>query len=631
MGTLIHREERKWKAMFFHFFGPFGTGGSNGNPFQGDPFGQNGQSQQNPFAGMGGQQGNRKDMFHQMFHGKPTNGKTKPGRIVWTAVIFLVQLFVQFYILLPAINIQNLDFWMFVGENLIILLALTALLCTGSLVANMRKVVLAVIGIGVVAAVALMLLSSPILQSHQYANIISADIEQKEIEEYTPTIDNVPLLDKDSAARLANRALGNLVDEVSQFELYDTYQVTVDGAPVRVQPLDYVGFVKWFLNRDTGIPAYITVDMKTQNTQIVRMPEGKGIKYSQNAYFNDNLTRHVRFRYPCDMLDTPHFELDEEGNPYWVYPVLEHKIMLFSGTDVKGVITVDPVTGDCQRYELGNIPDWIDNVYSPDLIMQQYDWYGSYQSGWLNSVIGQKGVVQATEGYNYIPKGNDLYMYTGVTSVISDESNIGFIFTNLRTRETEFYEIAGAEEFSAMESAEGVVQHLNYDATFPILLMIEGQPTYTVALKDNAGLVKQYGMVNMSQYQIVATGATITDCLENYRALLERNGAEVSASATTELSGVIDDIRTAVINGTTYYYIRLQGNEVYYILSAAENEQAVLLNVGDTAELNVETADEGNDLQKAGLKGATAAAAAQEEETPVEGEITDTEMTDTEE
>lgn len=305
--------------------------------------------------------------------------------------------------------------------------------------------------------------------------------------------------------------------------------------------------------------------------------------------------------------------------------------MLFSGTDVKGVITVDPVTGDCQRYELGSIPDWIDNVYSPDLIMQQYDWYGSYQSGWLNSVIGQKGVVQATEGYNYIPKGNDLYMYTGVTSVISDESNIGFIFTNLRTRETEFYEIAGAEEFSAMESAEGVVQHLNYDATFPILLMIEGQPTYTVALKDNAGLVKQYGMVNMSQYQIVATGATITDCLENYRALLERNGAEVSTSATTELSGVIDDIRTAVINGTTYYYIRLQGDEVYYILSAAENEQAVLLNVGDTAELNVETADEGNELQKAGLKGATAAAAAQEEETPIEGEITDTEMTDTEE
>ena len=600
------------------FFGqqsPFGE-----NPFGQGPF--NGHNR--PPKGSWKEQLRR---FRERKKNKPIEPKqkTKASRIILTAVLFVLQLMVQFYVSLPAINIQSAGFWTFVGENLIILMVLTSVLCRGSFASNMRRVCGAVVGIGVVAFFALALLSSPILQSHRYASLMQDSIEQKEIEEYTPTIDNVPLLDKDSAARLANRALGNLVDEVSQFELYDTYQVTVAGAPVRVQPLDYVGFVKWFMNRSTGIPAYITVDMKTQNTKIVRLEEGKGIKYSQHAYFNDNLLRHVRFNYPCDMLGDPHFELDESGNPYWVYPVLEHKIMLFSGTDVKGVITVVPVTGECARYELGDIPDWIDNVYSPDIVMQQYDWYGSYQNGWLNSVVGQKGVVQTTAGYNYIPKGNDLYIYTGVTSVVSDESNIGFIFTNLRTRETEFYEIAGAEEFSAMESAEGVVQHLNYDATFPILLMIEGQPTYTVALKDNAGLVKQYGMVNMAQYQIVATGSTIKDCQANYRKLLESNGAEVTQSSTEEMTGVIDDVRTAVISGTTYYYIRLQGGDVYYVLSAADNEQAVLLNTGDTVTLNVETADEGKELQKAGLKGATAAEAAQpdpEEEVSAEPDET---------
>lgn len=583
---------------------PFGNN-NNGN----NPFGQG----QNPFSGAPHQRVKFRDVWNNIFRKSPVVEKTKPSRIIWTAVIFLILLFVQFYAMLPAINIQNTGFWAFVGENLVILFVLTSALCRGSLAANIRKVCAAVIALGVIAYFALSLLSSPILQSHRYAGILDS-IEQKEISEYTPTIDNVPLLDKDSASRLANRALGNLVDEVSQFELYDTYQATVKGAPVRVQPLDYVGFVKWFLNRGTGIPAYITVDMKTQNTQIVRLKEGQGIKYSQNAYFNDNLYRHVRFQYPCDMLDKPKFELDEEGDPYWIYPILEHKIMLFNGTDVKGVITVNPITGECQRYEKGEIPDWIDNVYNPDLVMQQYDWYGSYQRGWLNSMIGQKGVVRCTEGYNYIPKGNDLYMYTGVTSVVSDESNIGFIFTNLRTKETEFYEIAGAEEFSAMESAQGIVQHLNYTATFPILLMIEGQPTYTVALKDDAGLVKQYGMVNMSQYQIVASGASIKDCLENYRKLLESNGTEVPQSATTELSGTITDIRTAVINGTTYYYICLDDGTTYYILSAAENEQAVLLNKGDQADLNVVTEDDGKELQKANLKGATPAEAAQAEE-----------------
>lgn len=590
--------------------------------------------EQNPLEGnpLGGQGPRRsvnipRELLRLLLSKKPgEEGKTKTSRIVLTFVLFIVELLVQFYVMLPAINIQNSALWTFVGENLIILLLLTTVLCSGSFVTKMRKACVTIIGVEIVAFVVLTLLSSPILQSRHYADLMADSIEQKQIEEYTPTIDNVPLLDQDSASRLANRALGNLVDEVSQFELYDTYQVTVAGAPVRVQPLDYVGLVKWFLNRNTGIPAYITVDMKTQNTQIVRLEEG--IKYSQHAYFNDNLTRLVRFKYPCDMLDTPHFELDESGNPYWVFPVLEHKIMLLNGTDVKGVITVNPITGECERYEQGEIPDWIDNVYSPELIMEQYDWYGSYQSGWLNSVIGQKGVVQATEGYNYIPKGNDLYMYTGVTSVVSDESNIGFIFTNLRTRETEFYEIAGAEEYSAMDSAEGVVQHLNYEATFPILLMIEGQPTYTVALKDNAGLVKQYGMVNMSQYQIVATGSTIQDCLANYRKLLENNGAEVTQSTTSEMAGTIEDIRTAVISGTTYYYIRLQGSDVYYIVSAADNEQVVLLNEGDAATLNVDAADEGNSLQKADLEGATASEAAQtdedtattEEELPAEDE-----------
>ena len=93
-----------------------------------------------------------------------------------------------------------------------------------------------------------------------------------------------------------------------------------------------LGLVKWFMNRSTGIPAYITVDMKTQNTKIVRLEDGKGIQYSQQAYFNDNLLRHVRFHYPCDMLGDPHFELDESGNPYWVYGWMLASCPLSAGT-----------------------------------------------------------------------------------------------------------------------------------------------------------------------------------------------------------------------------------------------------------------------------------------------------------
>lgn len=549
---------------------------------------------------------------------RPSRPKTSKKGIAVRIILYLLFLSVVYYVTLPPMNPQSSQFWSFAAMAVIVAMALSTTVSSGAPEQNvfgidgkpvekrkkitLRKALAVLLVAGAVFYFGCSLLSSPLLQAKRYASIITDSLTTKDISEYTPTIDNVPLLDKDSAERLANRTLGNLVNEVSQFELESSVQITVAGAPVRVCPLGYDGFVKWVINRSTGIPAYITVDMKTQNTKIERLETG--MKYSQSAYFNDNLMRHLRFCYPTAMFDEPNFELDEQGNPYWVVPVLKHKIMMLAGTDVKGVVTCDPVTGQTQYYPLGEIPDWLDNVYSADLIIQQYDWYGRYHNGFLNSVFGQKGVVQTTAGYNYIPKENDMYCYTGVTSVVSDESNIGFIFSDMRTRETEYYEIAGAEEFSAMESAKGIVQHLKYNATFPLLLIIEGQPTYTVALKDEAGLVKMYGMVNMTQYQDVATGKTIKECQANYRDLLIEDGVltEEEASEPTDrqtVTGTIADLRSAVREGTTYYYIKLEGEEGYYSLNAAEDEAAVLLNVGD--EITLEAENEG-EIRSAALK-----------------------------
>ena len=93
----------------------------------------------------------------------------------------------------------------------------------------------------------------------------------------------------------------------------------------------------------------------------------------------------------------------------------------------------------------------------------------------------------------------DVWVYTGVTSVNADESNIGFVLMNLRTGESKYYNIAGAEEYSAMSSAEGQVQNLGYRASFPSLINIKNIPTYIMVLKDNAGLVKMYALVNVEK------------------------------------------------------------------------------------------------------------------------------------
>ena len=416
-----------------------------------------------------------------------------------------------------------------------------------------------------------------------------------EIEEIS--YDQIPMLDAESATKLGNRKLGELADMVSQFEVADDYtQINYQGRPVRVTPLRYGDLIKWLNNRSEGLPAYLLIDMVTQNVEMVRLDDG--IRYTTAEHFSRNLYRHLRFHYPLYMFDDPAFEIDENGDPWWVCPRLSHTIGLFGGRDIIGAVLVNAVTGESVYYATGDVPSWVDHVYTAELIMEQYDKHGAYINGFLNSIFGQRGVTITTEGYNYIAIGDDVYMYTGVTSVVSDESNIGFILSNQRTKETSFYQIAGAKEYSAMDSAEGQVQQMKYKATFPLLLNTAGQPTYFMALKDDAALVKMYAMVNVSQYQIVATGATVEECEINYRKmLLEKDliGAEDSTvpevGALDTAIGIIGDLRSAVVEGNTVYYIRLTGSETYYLISAADAPEAVILNTGDSVTIRFTPTD----------------------------------------
>lgn len=431
-----------------------------------------------------------------------------------------------------------------------------------------------------------------------------------EVEEIS--YNQIPMLDEDSAARLGSRKLGELADMVSQFEILPSYtQINYQGRPVRVTSLAYGDLVKWFTNRSAGLPAYLIIDMVTQEAEVVRLDEG--MKYTTAEHFGRYLPRHLRFHYPTYMFADPVFEINEEGEPYWVCPRMVKTIGLFGGADIQGAVLVNAVTGESQYYE--EVPNWVDHVYDANLIMEQYDYYGMYHNGFINSIFGQRDVTHTTEGYNYIAIGDDVYMYTGVTSVTSDQSNIGFILSNQRTKETHFYSVAGATEASAQASAMSQVQQMRYVATFPLLLNIADQPTYFMSLKGEDGLVKMYAMVNVQQYNIVETGSTVAECEANYRRALADSGlisdgdAETVPSDQEEISGAIAEIRTAVLDGNSYYFLRLEGQDTFYAVNAAENPLAVILNAGDQVTIAY-TAGEGGGI----LSGTSVARAG---ETPV--------------
>ena len=538
-------------------------------------------------------------------HGK--GPKSRLGKILVSLLITAVVGLVYFYVALPPINLQSSDFYTFVGI-LCVVYVLCALVTSGMNVATsgggvkdyLRFIKQQCLPVGILflalIAVALVgaILSAPIFRAAAYRDLLTVENGKFTEDISQISFDEIPTLDRSSAEYLGDRQMGTLSDMVSQFEYSnDSTQINYQGRPVRVAPIDYADLIKWLTNRGEGLPAYVLVDMVTQEASVVRLPEG--MKYSFSEPLGRNIVRHLRFRYPTYLFDTPQFEIDEAGTPYWIAPRIVRTIGLFGGTDIQGAVLCNAITGECRYYDIADVPAWVDNVYTPDLIMEQYDYHGTFINGFLNSILGQKGVTMTTEGYNYIALNDDVYVYTGVTSANADQSNLGFLLSNQRTKETRFYEAPGATEYAAMGSAEGEVQDLKYKATFPLLLNIAGEPTYFIPLKDATELVKSYAMVNVAQYQLVAVAGSVSQCEQVYIDLLSQRGiVSEEERPETQISGVVDDIRSAVMDGSTYYFVRLEGGEVYYAVSASENPVAVLLNLGDKVTIGhaVQTGDE---------------------------------------
>ena len=524
--------------------------------------------------------------------------KTKLKVLAVLAVLILAAGY--YYAALPALNLHSADLWMF--------LILLVLVVAAAYIMKKRptryelkklkgfKVIEAVLVLLVGAYLIGSLLSSPIVNAKKYQKLLKVQEGEftKDIEELS--FDQIPLLDRDSAQILGNRKMGSMVDMVSQFEVDDLYsQINYQDQPVRVSPLRYASLIKWFTNLREGIPAYIRIDMATQNTELVKLSEG--MKYTTSDHFNRNIYRHLRFRYPTYIFNELSFEIDDDGVPYWICPVRKYNIGLFGGITVGRVVLCNAVTGETTDYAIDEVPEWIDRAYSADLLVELYDYYGTLKHGYFNSVLGQKDCLITTNGYNYLAIDDDVWVYTGVTSVSGDQSNVGFVLMNQRTMETKFYAIEGATETSAMSSAEGQVQNLKYQATFPLLLNISGEPTYFIALKDDAGLVKKYAMVNVQKYQIVAIGDTVSSCEAAYTDLMYENGIKAVAEDTREIQTVtakISRIVQGVIDGNSHYFVMLEGSDDIFDISISEYISIIGYDVGDKVTIEYKAGEETN-------------------------------------
>ena len=527
-------------------------------------------------------------------------------KIFISALLTLVFAGVFFYITLPAINLQSDTFWMYLFYCVAFYIASYVIMTVFSeakqnknikfdlklkkspaiiISAIALSIPLAILGIGT-------LFSSTFFHANAYSSIIEvpeADFAEDMPE--TEVVNNIALMDTNTAIIMGERTLGDLIDVVSQYKISVNYkQINYKGTPQKTSTLEYVDFFKWLTNRKNGIPGYVMVDPVNAVTKANYIEFSKPIKYSESGFFGDDLMRKLRFSYPTKIFGNCSFEIDEEGNPFYIVACMKPKVAMFGAYDVNEVIIFDPVSGESELKALKDVPSWVDNVFTGTLASQKYDWYGTLKNGYWNSVIGNRDCKVTTDDYGYIVIGDDVWFYTGVTSVTSDESNIGFIISNARTGEYKFYRISGAEEYSAMDSAQGEIQEKGYVASFPSLINVSGEATYIMVLKDSSGLVKLYALVNVKNHAIVETGSTQLEAKQKYlerlrtEGIIDRIPENTQGSDVAEVNIEISDIKVYTIGGESVFYITSADGQIYK-QRLCDDEGLVLLKSGNKLKI----------------------------------------------
>lgn len=588
------------------------------------------------------------DNFKEAVGANEVVAAVKPKKLGLKALISLIITLVAggvyYYFMLPVLNFHDATFYQFLLVIIAIFAASFVALCRvntnqGYQAYMKKKARIPLIIIGVIAlAVGIGYLSgAQIFRASAYSKLLPVASSEFEEDFESISYDTVPRIDERRALTLADQQLGSLSEYKSQYVVSDdTNMINYKGVPVRVAYLEYADFFKWLNNTKNGLPAYMIIDLVSQKVNVVNCVEqfGAGIKYSPTEYFNEELIRHLRFQYPTEILDTPNFEIDDEGRPYWITAVMEKKIGLFGGTDVKGVIITDALTGESNYHNIEAVKTdesfaWIDVVYSEYLLLSQYNYHGRLSHGFWNSIIFQNDVNQVSAGAGNIAMDNDIWVYTGVTSSKADASNFGFILCNQRTKETRYYQNGGAMEQSAMESAMDAVQNFGYVSTFPILLNIEGQPTYFMSLYGDSNTVKGYALVNLDDKTIVGTGLiddlksdvkSLNAAVQNYvealkdKGVVDSNadaddylvdedkegGLEENQPEAVKVIGKVASIKSSVNDGNTVYYLEIDG--VYYYISVKDCMDVLLVNSGDEITVTLKDKADGQFVEITALE-----------------------------
>lgn len=405
-------------------------------------------------------------------------------------------------------------------------------------------------GVLFVTVICFSIFSSPVFASAQYRKLINVHDNQsfiESVEDYTTM--QIPIVDRGLAEKLGDKKLGE--DNLgSQCKVGKYYMICHNENLYWIAPIEYNGFFPW-ANRRTS-PGYVMINANDQSDVKIIKDE---LIYIDSAYLWEDLNRKNYFNnLTAWRANDAHLELTDDNVPVFVETVYVNRIGFTNGKDVEGIIVTNAKTGESKYYHYLDAPKWINHVITEEIAVQQLSDWGIYVNGFFNSIFAKKDVLEVSTGLNYVYSNGNMYLQTGMTSVGGDESIVGVMMVDMRTKEAIFSRIGGATEYAAAQSAIGKEQAMRYSASDPIMINLQGVPTYFIMLKDDEGLVKKYAYVNVYDYNLVATAETRESAIIEYKKLIHINDDQPAQQFT------IKNIQQVIENGNTFYYLKLNDN-----------------------------------------------------------------------
>ncbi|MBE6054780.1 MAG: cell shape-determining protein [Clostridium sartagoforme] len=509
--------------------------------------------------------------------------KTTTKGILGLLLIAIISVLI--YLILPVLNIKFLFNTIIFLTSIILIILISYYIYKRKIragdenkIKKKEKTLSTVLILVILIGVGVNLASSKMFNAKKY-RALAGEVKTEKFSDNVKEIElkNIPIIDEEYALRIADKEVGQIPSLGSRTDLGNMTLQQVGDKLYYVAPLEPSGFFSWIKNR--GTEGYIMVNATSLNdVKLVTELEGAPIKikYSEKAYFSEDVRRHAYKSLKTLGFTDYSFELNDEGRPYWIITVYD-KAVGIKGEKVEGIVLVDAQTGETEYFDdINNIPDWIDRVQPMDLMEDQIEWWGKYIHGFWN--FSKTDKLEPTEGTGVIYIDDVCYYYTGMSSVGIDNSSVGFILVNSVTGEKTFYKNSGATETAAKSSAEGKVQNLGYVASFPSLININNQPTYFIPLKDNEGLIKQYAMVNVENYNIVGIGANIEETYNNYITALNNGNKNVT---DLEANG---NAKKETLTVDRIGNIMSQNELVFYITTVEYPDKLIIVSQGLSKE-----------------------------------------------